>query len=299
MVKRETGITKEMKVLIPKDTGFCFGVQRAVSLCEQALKKYGRAVSPGPIIHNERVMKQLVSSGLRIEKKLDAGTDPVIIPSHGLHPETRKNLEEAGRVIIDATCPRVRDLQELVCRLRTEGYRILIIGKPDHPEVAALLGFTKDVGWVFPLHDTAGAFWKKPEVSKALYGKKVAVVSQTTVTEKDFYRLLNKILSRRLCVEYRIFDTVCRVTERRQEAALKLSEKVDLMLVAGSANSANTTNLYRLLRQRKEATVLLSGAEDLQKEQLSGCRVVGLVSGTSAPMQVINEIKTKIERMWP
>ncbi len=288
---------KAVRILMLKDVGFCFGVRRAVSLCEEALKRYGKAVSPGPIIHNERVMQKLLDAGLRVDENLASGREPVVIPSHGLHPKNREALEKDRRIIIDATCPRVRHLQELVSGLRDGGYRVLIIGKPDHPEVKALLGFAGDAGLVYPTSGKSGGFWEAGGVEDTLRGQKMALVSQTTVTEHDFYRLLGKIVSRRLCSEYRIFDTVCRVTEKRQQAALQLAGKVDVMLVAGSNRSANTTNLYRLLRQQKSETYLISEAEEINKEWLAGRRLVGLVSGTSTPMEVITEIKIKSERM--
>ena len=267
-----------------REIGFCFGVKRAVSLCEDALKKYGTCVSLGPIIHNERVNERLASAGLEVVDPAEAGAKPVIIRSHGLHPDIRRKLTSGKRKVIDATCPFVRRVQELVEELRKKGYIIVIVGKKDHPEVTALAGFAGRQGYVYPV---------KPETVR---GKKVAVVSQTTSTEEDYQRALIAILKSGLPAELRTFDTVCRVTERRQKEARRIAGQSDILLVIGSRKSANTRNLYRLLRREEKQTFLVSAPDEIKKSWCGPNLRIGLVSGTSTPEETIQEIKQKLEK---
>lgn len=273
---------KKLMVVTAQEIGFCFGVKRAISTGEKALKKYGTCVSLGPIIHNERVIEKLAASGLKVCDLDEIKGEPVIIRSHGVHPEVRKKLEKKSRLVIDATCPFVRGVQNLVAELRKEGYTIIIVGKPDHPEVTALAGVAGKQGFIYPV---------RPENLK---GKKVAVVSQTTNTQQGYRQVVLSLLRSGLPSEIRIFDTVCRVTERRQAEAKHLAKKVDVLLVVGSKNSANTTNLYRLLRQEKKETWLVSGGKEVKKKWCNPKIKVGLVSGTSTPRETIEEVKEQL-----
>ncbi|MFH0796316.1 MAG: 4-hydroxy-3-methylbut-2-enyl diphosphate reductase [Candidatus Omnitrophota bacterium] len=269
-------------VVTAQEIGFCFGVKRAISIGEKALKKYKTCVSLGPIIHNERVIEKLAASGLKVCDLAEIKGEPVIIRSHGVHPEVRKELEKKSRVVIDATCPFVQGVQNLVAELRKERYTIIIAGKPAHPEVTALAGVAGKQGFIYPVR------------TEWLQEKKVAVVSQTTSTQQEYRQVVLSLLKLGLPSEIRIFNTVCRVTERRQADARHLAKKVDVLLVVGSKKSANTTNLYRLLRQEKKATYLVSGEKEVQKRWCTPKIKVGLVSGTSTPRETIEEVKERL-----
>lgn len=287
-------------VFSPREIGFCFGVKRAVSICETVLAEHGACVSLGPVIHNEKVIGRLSRAGLEVDPDPGSGPEPVVIRSHGLHPLVREKLERRGRLVIDATCPFVRSVQERVSLLRDEGYFIVIVGKPDHPEVEALLGFAGERAMVYPVggRDRAPGCARARSLLKKQSGT-LAVVSQTTNTENIYLRARLEILSLARCHEIRMFDTVCRVTERRQAAACKLAGRVDVMLVAGSRASANTGNLYQLLLSRKPETHLVSGADDIKREWCTPDISVGLVSGTSTPAETIREIKKKLKGRDP
>ena len=277
-------------VITAREIGFCFGVKRAVSLCEKTLKSCGTCVSLGPIIHNEQVIKRLEQSGLKIAASIKAGSEPVIIRSHGLHPDIRKELVRKKRKIIDATCPFVRQVQQLVAGLKKRGYTIIIVGKPDHPEVKALAGFAGEKVIIYPAvrNTITGSGLKLGNI------KRIAVVSQTTNTERSYRRALGALKRHGLPAGTSFRDTVCRVTERRQTEASQLAKKVDVLLVVGSGKSANTTNLYRFLRRMKPETYLIAGAEELKDRWRRRDLKIGLVSGTSTPKETIEEVKRKI-----
>jgi len=277
-------------VITAREIGFCFGVKRAVSLCEKTLKSCGTCVSLGPIIHNEQVIKRLEQSGLKITTSIEAGSEPVIIRSHGLHPDIRKELVRKKRKIIDATCPFVRRVQQLVAGLKKSGYTIIIVGKPDHTEVKALAGFAGKKVIIYPAvrNALAGSGLKFGNT------KRIAVVSQTTNTERSYRRAFGALKRQGLPAGTSFFDTVCRVTERRQTEASQLAKKVDVLLVVGSGKSANTTNLYRFLRRMKPETYLIAGAEEVKYRWRQRDLKIGLVSGTSTPKETIEEVKRKI-----
>jgi len=278
-------------VITAREIGFCFGVKRAVSLCEKTLKSCGTCVSLGPIIHNEQVIEKLKRSGLKITASIEAGSEPVIIRSHGLHPDIRKELVRKNRKIIDATCPFVRRVQQLVAGLKKKGYTIIIVGKPDHPEVKALAGFAGKKVIIYPAVRNAivGSGLKLGNT------KCIAVVSQTTNTERNYRRALGALKRQGLPAGTSFLDTVCRVTERRQTEASQLAKKVDVLLVVGSGKSANTTNLYRFLRRMKPETYLIAGAEEVKNRWRRNNLKIGLVSGTSTPKETIEEVKKKLK----
>ncbi|MCX5642267.1 MAG: 4-hydroxy-3-methylbut-2-enyl diphosphate reductase [Candidatus Omnitrophica bacterium] len=277
-------------VITAKEIGFCFGVKRAVSLCEKTLKNCKTCVSLGPIIHNEQVIEKLERSGLKIAASICSGAEPVIIRSHGLHPDIRKELVRKKRKIIDATCPFVRQVQQLVAGLNKRGYAIIIIGKPDHPEVKALAGFAGKKVIIYP------AVRNTTDGLRLKFGntERVAVVSQTTNTERSYRHAFGALQRQGLPAGTSFFDTVCRVTERRQTEASQLAKKVDVLLVVGSGKSANTTNLYRFLRRMKPETYLISGAAEVKDRWRQSKLTIGLVSGTSTPKETIEEVKRKI-----
>ncbi|HNQ34857.1 MAG TPA: 4-hydroxy-3-methylbut-2-enyl diphosphate reductase [bacterium] len=283
------------RVLTAREIGFCFGVKRAVSLCEETLRRHGACFSIGPVIHNERVMENLTARGLKIVREMPDGRTPALVRSHGLHPEKLRALSKSGREVVDATCPFVSRVQKLVTRLRRQGYRVLIIGEPDHPEVKALAGFAGNSALICPAGRSAARRWAAVNF-RTPPAKRVAVVSQTTSTEPVYRETLAALLKAGLPGETRIFDTVCRVTEKRQAEALELAGKTDLLLVVGSRKSANTRNLYRLVRKRKPAAYFISGPEEVRDDWCRPNLTVGLVSGTSTPVETIKEIKKKIER---
>ncbi len=283
-------------VITAKEIGFCFGVKRAVSLCEKALKEYGQCVSFGPIIHNERVIKRLCRAGLTTITEF-SGEDvkrPVIIRSHGIHPEMKKDLLRHQRKVVDATCPFVRKVQDLVMVLKREGYTVIIIGKPEHPEVKALAGFAGEGSLIYPVGERLVRF-EDEEKKKLLSTRRLAIVSQTTNTREGYYQALRSLLEETAPPEARIFNTVCRVTERRRAEAAEIAKRVDILLVIGSRKSANTTNLYRMMRRIKPQTYLISGADQIKNEWYRPGQRVGLVSGTSTPQETIEEVKERLK----
>lgn len=279
-----------MRVRLAKKTGFCFGVRRAIDMAEAALKSEHPIYSLGSIIHNREVVRLLSRKGLRVVKNLDdikSGT--VIISSHGLSPKIAAKISRKGLKFIDTTCPFVLNAQKIARSLSEEGYKIIIAGDVKHPEIRALVDFVS--GKAVVVKDAAAA--KRLGFASA---EKIAVISQTTQSVGNFRETVNAVLAKRP-KEVRIFNTICRDAEERQEAARSLAGKVDAMLVAGGRDSANTRRLFEVCRKVIKDSYLVETEKDFDRRWFSAGSVVGITSGASTPDWVVQRVVNKIIRL--
>ncbi len=222
-----------MKVIVANYAGFCSGVKRAIKLAEDALKKGKRVYTLGPIIHNQAVVDELEKKGIKsIPTFKKAENAIIVIRSHGLEPNALNEIKTYGYAVVDATCPYVRRAQNYVKNLKKEGYSVVIVGEAKHPEVKGLIGFAGDAGMVY-------------EPSMLLPSKKIGVVAQTTIGISDLRVALGDLIER--AEEIKVYNTICAETKFRISSALDISQQVDLMIVVGGKNSANTTHLAELL----------------------------------------------------
>ena len=275
-----------MKIAVAEDTGFCYGVKRAISLVKRRLEaEKGRLYSLGPLIHNRLVMKELEKKGLKIVDNPSRIKGSLIIRSHGLHPVL---IEEARRrkiKIIDATCPFVRMVQKRVKYLITKDYEVIIIGDPNHPEVRTLAGFARDEAIVIPQNSKFNDPRAGAPNSKL---KKVGVVCQTTINGKDYQKTVTELYKKIEPEEFLVFNTICQITEKRQKEVAALSRRVDSFLVLGSKESSNTKTLYEMCVKRHPA-FLIETPSQIKKEWFKNIETIGILSGTSTPDWVIKE----------
>jgi len=270
-----------MKIVLAPDTGFCFGVKNAVAAAEKALAVHGVLSCNGDIVHNPVVMDELIRKGLRIVPEGSVPDDgPFIIRSHGLPPSVVRRIAAKGIRILDATCPYVKKLQQLIARLDRDGYAVFIIGDENHPEVRALTGFGKRITVLGPGDD----------VRFPPGGGRTAVVAQTTLPFDEYERSLRKILDNRGVHEVKMYNTICRVTGRRQEAARRLSGSVDAVLVLGGRRSANTQKLYQVCKSVNPRTVQIESAGELERLSLRNAHTIGITSGTSTSEAFIGRV---------
>lgn len=277
-----------MTIILAEKTGFCFGVKRAVSMAEAALKNRGPICSLGSIIHNEQVVNGLSKKGLNVVSdigEIKRGT--VVISSHGLSPKTASRLAQKGLKIIDTTCPFVLNAQRIARRLSDEGYTVIIVGDANHPEVKALVDFVpKKVFVVKDKRETLGLRLKKDE--------RVSIISQTTQSTGNFLDCI-KAIAEIAPKEIRVFNTICNDAEERQAFARGLAGKVDLMLIAGGRHSANTRRLVEVCRKILKTTYLVETESDLKRTWFKNGHVVGITSGASTPDWIIERIVDKIK----
>ncbi len=277
-----------MEILVSEHSGFCFGVKRAVDMVlKEAECVNGCVYTLGPIIHNSFVVDNLASKGIvSVNYISDVHTgDTVIIRSHGVPESIYKQAEDAGLKLVDATCPFVKKIHNLVSDYSENGYAIIIVGKEDHPEVIGIKGWSKGVTYIV---------YSSLDIDKIPFDKidKVCVVAQTTVDAKRFHELSKLIMSHKndAC----IFDTVCSATNKRQQAAESLSMDADVMIVVGDEKSSNTKRLYELCKKNCNNTYAVQSAADVINIKKEGIEKVGIVAGASTPDWVIKEVIRKM-----
>lgn len=277
-----------MKVTVVKDAGFCFGVKRAIKLASGAVKKdKDKVYSLGPLIHNPQVVEALKEKGVEVAEKLNEikkGT--VIIRSHGVHPEVLASLKRTGLKIIDATCPFVRRAQNMAKLLHQQNYQVVVVGEADHPEVKGIVGYAQ--GKALVLNHKLGDH----DFAKF---KKLGVVAQTTLNLNFFKKAVDRLLES--SKEIKIHNTICSATASAQSKSLKLAKKVDLMLVVGGHNSANTSRLARLCQEAGTRTYHVETAEELDRRWFKGVERVGVTAGSSTPEWIIQEVVKEVGKI--
>jgi 4-hydroxy-3-methylbut-2-enyl diphosphate reductase len=261
-------------------------VRAAINLAQKTLTQEKTVYSLGHIIHNEDVVNQLSEAGLSTVDSIDnidSGT--VLIRSHGATLAELEKILEKGLNIVDATCVLVKRVQKIARQLNEEGYKVVMIGDKDHPEVKAVVGYTDDVEVV-----------ARPEdLDKISLNKKLGVICQTTQSPDHFADMIAAI-SRKGFSEMKIINTLCRETKERQTAAVKLCRQVDVMFVLGGLHSANTRKLAELCKKHNPQTYHLQNWAELDTNCLLGKTTAGVTAGASTPDEVIQEFVQNLER---
>ncbi len=274
-----------MKVLLAETMGFCFGVEDAIELARLAAQGEERVHSLGPLIHNQQVIRELEACGLVPVDSVEALDDkPVVIRAHGVSPDTLAAVKRRSLKVIDATCVLVRRAQQAVYSLHQEGYRVVIVGDAEHPEVRAIVGYAPEVTVI------AGV----EELDRLPKAGRLGVIGQTTLSEQHFAAVVARILLRPFR-EIKIVNTLCLEVVRRQQAAVDLCNKVDVMFVLGGLHSANTRELAALCRAQGVPTYHLENWESFQMEFVRGRRVAGVTAGASTPDWVITQFVRGLE----
>ena len=273
-----------MEVILADYLGFCYGVKRAISIAKENASSDGKACTLGPIIHNPQMVERLRSEGVGTVDELaemDEGT--IIIRSHGVGPKIYAEAERRGLELVDATCPHVKKAQLSAKALVDDGYSVVIIGEKRHPEVHS----------IFEWSDGKAAIVETEEEAEALHScAKLGIVCQTTFSGAKFKQIVSRLLEKSR--DIRIQRTICTATDQRQAAALALAAKVDLMLVIGGKNSANTTRLARICEE-KCLTYHIETAEELQDEWFDKIEKIGITAGASTPDWIIKEVYKKCQ----
>ena len=277
-----------MKVIQAESAGFCYGVERAVKLAEQTAREKGGCVMLGSIIHNAHVVRELESLGCRtVESPAQVRPEEtVIIRSHGERKQVLEQLEAAGAVCVNATCPNVLRIQHLVAQADEEGRIPVIIGEERHPEVLGAASWSAR-SRIFQTPEKLREWLDSDEKNRLL---PMTVVAQTTCI-RSLWETSSKILKKE-CTNAKLFDTICNATQRRQSEAAELAARVDVMVVVGDRKSANTQHLTEICSERCPRVYQIEGAGELEPNFLKGCSVAGLTAGASTPAGIIKEVYT-------
>lgn len=283
-------MVKTMEIIKAKRAGFCFGVKRAIDIAFKVAKeKKNGAVTLGPIIHNPQVIEQLSNAGVpHLENiaELDGfdGIKTVIIRTHGIPKEDMANLNARGIEIIDATCPFVKKAQDYARFLNENEYKVIILGDRQHPEVRGIMSYAGDDAMVV----------KEASECPPVSGR-VGVIVQTTKHMDDLKALLPIVIQH--AKELRVFNTICNSTDLKLKETEELASKVDMMLVVGGRNSANTTRLASFSQSLSVPTHHIETASEIQEDWFLKINIVGITAGASTPDWIIEEVINRIKHI--
>lgn len=275
-----------MDLTIGKHAGFCFGVRRAVKTAFDAAQDKIDCVTLGPLIHNPQEVERLEQAGIRSVASLDevAPGQTVIIRSHGVTPEVYAQCDARGLRYIDATCPHVAHIHQLVRDYSADGDTVIIVGEADHPEVVGIAGWAK--GPVVILNDA--------QTAREVYlPQRAMVVAQTTIRRDRFEEVLAVVRAR--VHELTVRMTICAATSQRQSEAGELSRQADVMVVVGGNNSSNTKKLFETCRLRCPRSILVETPEDVPAGVIRKTDRVAITAGASTPQWLLEEVRARIE----
>ncbi len=276
-------MSSEISVKLARNSGFCFGVKRAINMAIEATTSSDRIVTLGPIIHNPQMVEKLRSHGVdhidSLEEIPDGAT--VIIRSHGVTLEVMKELKSRDVKIIDATCPYVSKTFRHAEALKKDGYDVMILGDAKHPEVIALKSYVQGDATI-----VANA----SELTEKRF-RKLGIVSQTTQSVEKLQELVSKAVP--YCDEIHLINTICNATNIRQESTLHLAKQSDLMIVVGGRNSSNTKMLARI-SQRWAETFHIETADEIETSWFANKKHIGITAGASTPDWIILDVYKEI-----
>jgi len=270
-------------------TGFCFGVKRAIGIAERILKQDKKVCSLGPVIHNRVVVDALSKKGLNVIDDIRKAKGAcVLIRSHGISPDLREKAKRLSIEVVDATCPFVKRSHDIVTSLKSQGYKVIIIGEKSHPEIKALSAVAGKGAVV--VRDASDL-----KVLR-LHRKKVGAVAQTTLSRDKFLGIAGSLLHCDL-FECRIFDTICNDVVQRQTEAKELAKNVDIVVVVGGKISANTAHLARICRDLGTKTYHVETEKELRPAWFRNEVSVGVVSGASTPDAIVSRVVARLREI--
>ena len=279
-----------MEVLLAEEFGFCFGVERAVEMVEEAVEDGQRPIrSLGPLIHNAQEMERLGELGVStIDTPNEAGSDTIaVIRAHGVTPQVQRDLEERAAKVIDATCPFVTRVQHLAERAASQGRDVVVAGNPDHPEMIGVVGYAPDNTYV--VRDAS-------EVATLPALRSPLVVSQTTIKLKTFLEVAEAVREKS-DEEPQVVNTICSATRDRQDAARALAGQVDAFYVIGGRHSSNSVKLLAVCQEQCTKSFLIETPAEINPDDLKDVKKVGVTAGASTPNWLIDQVVERLHQL--
>lgn len=272
-----------MDVILADDYGFCYGVKRAISIAQSSADTSKTVCTLGPIIHNPQMVKELERDGIGMVNSISEMPDEgkIIIRSHGVGPNVYEQIQEKSLELADATCPHVKKAQMSAKKLTDLGYTVVIVGEKDHPEVKSIKEWAGETSYVLD---------KLEQVESLPFIPRMGIVAQTTFSAAQFNAIVSKLLDK--SYDINILRTICTATDKRQKAAIKLSQMVDVVIVIGGKNSANTTRLAEICNEHC-VTHHIETVDELQDDWFKNIKKIGITAGASTPDWIIKEVYLK------
>ena len=283
---------KEIKIFLAAPRGFCAGVVRAIDIVEKALKKYGSPIYVRhEIVHNKHVVDDLKKKGAIFVDELNQITDssrPVIFSAHGVPKDIPKEAERKKIFYVDATCPLVTKVHKEAERHHKNGYKIILIGHKNHPEVVGTMGQIPD-GEIILVETISDA-------NKLNISKPVAYVTQTTLSVDDTEDIIKVLKKKFPNIQGPIKEDICYATTNRQEAVKKIAPECEMFFVIGSDNSSNSKRLVEVAKKAGcSKSYLVNSNNNVPFEEIIKCNKIGLTSGASAPEKLVQDFIAKIK----
>jgi len=277
-----------MEIYIADNAGFCYGVERAVGMVEKTAEETRNVCTLGPIIHNPQVVQSLSDKGVDVCKDISALDDDstVVIRSHGVPKQSYNKLDDKKAKVVDATCPFVKKAQKAAQMLSSGGNTVILFGEKEHPEVESIVSFVEGDYHIVSGVDEATAL---PDIDKC------GVLAQTTQSSDVFEKIIDVLRGK--CGQLIIEKTICNATYMRQSSAIELAKKVDIMIVIGGKNSANTTRLYNICRELCPETYHIETKDELNIENFASMEAIGITAGASTPGYLIQEVLEYLEEV--
>ncbi len=273
-----------MEIITAKSAGFCFGVRRAIQIAFAIARKKRQGVyTLGPIIHNPQVVEKLAKCGVVPLRSIRGKKDirALIVRTHGIPLSVYRQLQEMGCEIIDATCPFVKKAQYYAKLLTEEGYQVIILGEKNHPEVKSLMSYAGK-----------GALVVNAATPLPKLRSKVGIVVQTTQPLDALKKVISEAAE--YAREMKVYNTICSSTAVRLKETAHVAGQVEVMIVVGGKNSANTTQLTRLCRSLGVPTYHIETATEIEEKWLSGAKRVGITAGASTPAWIIRDVEERL-----
>jgi len=291
-----------VKVTVDRQSGFCWGVVRAIDIAEEEMEELSKLYSLGPIIHNPREIERLEQKGMGIVSHSDFPRlkgQKVLIRAHGEPPSTYELAREHGVTLIDATCPVVIKVQERVRKFYDAGYQIVIFGKKNHAEVVGVVGHVNNEAIVIRTVD---------EISKVNLSKKSVLFSQTTMDKPTFYEIAKTLREKikefevgtfeESAIDFHAKDTICGQVSGRNKKLREYAGQNDVMVFVAGRNSSNGKVLYDVCRDANPNSCFVENEKELQREWFEGKERVGISGATSTPQWLMEKVKYSIEQMF-
>jgi len=273
-----------MQVLKTKHLGFCFGVRRAINIVLREAEQSGKKIyTIGPIIHNPQMVKDLKEKGIvPVDNVYQIDDGIVVFRTHGIRKDEEAYIKSKGLPIIDTTCPFVKRVRKRAIFLKKNGYKVVIVGDKNHPEVKSVLSYLDNDGIVLQL-------------PTSIKEKKIGVVSQTTQDKETFFNIVRGLIEG--VEELRVYNTICQSTEIRQDEAAILASQVDLMLIVGGKNSSNTAKLYNVVKKVQQKSYHIETEKDIMPEWFSGINKIGITGGASTPDHILDIVERRVKNL--
>ena len=278
-----------MQITLAKTYGFCWGVRRAINIAEETARMDNTEVQTfGPLIHNEAELERLRQEGIVAKDTQDELQEllPVVIRAHGIAPKVQRELELRNSNVIDATCPLVKKVHGIVKLKAMRGYKILIYGEKEHPEIMGVIGYTQGNSLVVRNLEEAK---KLPKLEG-----KLAIVGQTTEIPGEYEEVCAYLKS--VYPDLEVFDTICQPTKDAKSSAVTVAKNSDLMIVIGGRASSNTIKLARLCSSICK-TIHISSPDEVNNEMLKNVKNLGVTAGASTPDWLVKKTFERLEEL--